>query len=424
MSDYPEICKKMKPRDCYCYEFITDNTNFDFLVDYEPIKVFYNESILDMATNIIDKILPTELQESNLIQLNGYHTSVGFQSDSYAFTTDLICENGIGETLAPDIEGNTLNWNNQNQLTYNDANSVMQNTNIPYWDRSTYITTITKKDFMNVLTDIKKYLTTYPIYALFNVNLSSNTDLLHPDLHGLTCDSFAYFVLNKLQKYGAKINIMTPPKSNIVTYVADTITPLHFSKDKEEIITFYKNYKKLYKKIAREIGSITTLNILQVITNIHNQILAELNNKFIYYCYAYGEGKPSYYRLSLNQTKPLIATYMHGLLKNDITHNSVFGVHPKPKPKPKPDCTLCPKPNTDCSLCPKPKPDCAHCPKPNPDCSLCPKPNPDCSLCSNPNPDCPLCSNNKKNMTTIFIIISIILSILLIFGFIYHITRK
>jgi hypothetical protein len=33
-------------------------------------------------------------------------------------------------------------------------------------------------------------------------------------------------------------------------------------------------------------------------------------------------------------------------------------------------------------------------------------------------------SNNKKNMTTIFIIISIILSILLIFGFIYHITRK
>jgi hypothetical protein len=176
---------------------------------------------------------------------------------------------------------------------------------------------------------------------------------------------------------------MTPPKSNIVTYVADTITPLHFSKDKEEIITFYKNYKKLYNKIAREIGSITTLNILQVITNIHNQILAELNNKFIYYCYR-GEEKPSYYRLSLNQTKPLIATYMHGLLKNDITHNSVFGVHPKPKPKPKPDC----------------------------------------SLCSNPNPDCPLCSNNKKNMTTIFIIISIILSILLIFGFIYHITRK
>jgi hypothetical protein len=383
MTDYPEICKKMKPRDCYCYEFITGNTNFDFLVDYEPIKVFYNESILGMATNIIDKILPPELQDSNLIQLNGYHTSVGFQSDSYAFTTDLICENGIGETLAPDIEGNTLNWNNQNQLTYNDANSVMQNTNIPYWDRSTYITTITKKDFMNVLTDIKKYLTTYPIYALFNVNLSSNTDLLHPDLHGLTCDSFAYFVLNKLQKYGAKINIMTPPKSNIVTYVADTITPLHFSKDKEEIITFYKNYKKLYNKIAREIGSITTLNILQVITNIHNQILAELNNKFIYYCYR-GEEKPSYYRLSLNQTKPLIATYMHGLLKNDITHNSVFGVHPKPKPKPKPDC----------------------------------------SLCSNPNPDCPLCSNNKKNMTTIFIIISIILSILLIFGFIYHITRK
>ena len=392
MSDYPEICKTMKPRDEYCYEFITNSTNFDFLVDYEPIKVFYNESILGMATNIIDKILPPELQQSNLIQLNGYHTSVGFQSDSYAFTTDLICGKGMAGTLYPDIEGNTLIWNNENQLTYNDANSVMQNTKIPYWDRSTYITTITKKDFMNVLKDIKKYLTTYPIYALFNVNLSSNVDLLHPDLHGLTCDSFAYFVLNKLQTYGAKINIMTPPKSNIVTYVADHIKILDFSKDKEEIITFYKNYKKLYKKIANEIVSISTLNIVQVITNIHNQILGELNNNFIYYCY--GKGKPNYYRLSLNKATPLIATYTYGLLKNDITHNSVFGVHPKPKPKPDPDCSLCPKPKPDCTLCHKSK------------------------------PDSPVCPNNKKNMTTIFIIISIILSILLIFGFIYHITRK
>jgi hypothetical protein len=381
MNGYPEICKTMKPRDCYCYEFITNNTNFDFLVDYEPIKVFYNESILDMATNIIDQILPSELQESNLIQLNGYHTSVGFQSDSYAFTIDLICKNGMTGTLYPIINNDdTLTWNNENQLTYNDANSVMQNTQIPYWDRSTYITTITKNNFMHVLKDIKGYLNTHPIYALFNVNRTNNNNLLDPDLNGLTCDSFAYFVLNKLQTYGAKINIMTPPKSNIVTYVADSITKLEFSKDKHEIITFYKNYTKLYQKIAQEIININTDNIIQIITDIHKNILDELNNNFIYYCY--GEGKPNYYRLKLNQTKPLIATYTYGLLKNDITHNSVFGVHPKPKSK------------QDFSGCTKPKQDFSR------------------------------CHNNKKNMNNIFIIISIILSILLIFGFIYHITSK
>jgi hypothetical protein len=351
------------------------------LVDYEPIKVFYNESILDMATNIIDQILPSELQESNLIQLNGYHTSVGFQSDSYAFTIDLICKNGMTGTLYPIINNDdTLTWNNENQLTYNDANSVMQNTQIPYWDRSTYITTITKNNFMHVLKDIKGYLNTHPIYALFNVNRTNNNNLLDPDLNGLTCDSFAYFVLNKLQTYGAKINIMTPPKSNIVTYVADSITKLEFSKDKHEIITFYKNYTKLYQKIAQEIININTDNIIQIITDIHKNILDELNNNFIYYCY--GEGKPNYYRLKLNQTKPLIATYTYGLLKNDITHNSVFGVHPKPKSK------------QDFSGCTKPKQDFSR------------------------------CHNNKKNMNNIFIIISIILSILLIFGFIYHITSK
>jgi hypothetical protein len=369
-------CKNMKPRDDFCYKIIDINTSFDFLVDYEPIKVFYNEAILDTVENII----PANLQKyKDLIQINAYHTAVGFQSDSYSFTIDLICPTGMSATLSPTITNNRLIWNNTNQITYNNANSVIYRTKTPYWDHSTYITTITKKNFMDLLKDIKGYLATRPIYALFNVVNSKKIDLLHPELTGLTCDSFAYFVLNKLQTNGSKINIMTPPKSNIVTYVADTITQLDFSKYKKEIIDFYNNYNIVYAQIVKEIQTINTTNFLVLINAIHAQISELLNNDFIYYCYG-KDGKPNYYKLKLNSTQQLIATYTYGLLKNDINANSIFGVHPKPKPNPNPI--------------------------------------PICPICQ----VCPICPNNKKSMTTIFIIISIILCILLIFGFIYHIT--
>ena len=369
-------CKNIKPRDDFCYKVIDNNTRFDFLVDYEPIKVFYNEAILDT----VESIIPANLQKyKDLIQINAYHTAVAFQSDSYSFTIDLICPTGMSATLAPTITNNNLIWNNKNQITYNDANSVISGTKTPYWDHSTYITTITKKNFMDLLKDIKGYLATYPIYALFNVVNSAEIDLLHPDLAGLTCDSFAYFVLNKLQKNGAKVNIMTPPKSNIVSYVADTITLLDFSKDKKEIIDFYNNYNIVYAQIVKEIQTISTSNFLVLINAIHAQISKLLNNDFIYYCYG-KDGKPNYYKLKLNSTQQLIATYTYGLLKNDINPNSLFGVHPKPKPNPNP---------IPIPLCPL----------------------------------CPIFPSNKK-VSIIFIIISIILSILLIFGFIYHITRK
>ena len=288
-------CKNIRPRDDFCYKVIDDNTSFDFLIDYEPIKVFYNEAIL----NTLESIIPANLQKyKDLIQINAYHTAVAFQSNSYAFTIDLICPTGMSATLSPTITNNHLIWNNKNQLTYNDANSVISGTNIPYWDHSTYITTITKNNFMDLLKDIKEYLDRYPIYALFNVVNSRKIDLLHPELNGLTCDSFAYFVLNKLQKNGSKINLMTHPKSNIVAYVADSIRLLDFSKsrDKKQIIDFYNNYNIVYSEILKAIKTVSITNILILINAIHAHISEILNHNFIYYCYG-KDGKLNYYEL-------------------------------------------------------------------------------------------------------------------------------
>ena len=405
-------CTGMNPRNDFCFVYISDTTNFDFLVDYEDIKVFYNESILSSA----EKLIPASLEKyKDLIQINGYHTAVGFQSNSYAFTIDLIIPKGISASLAPTItKDNNLIWYNQNKLTYNDANSIIYtdpNTpsdtppNTPYWDRSTYITTITKSIFMDLLKDIKGYLTTYPIYALFNVVRPGNIDLLHPELKGVTCDSFAYFVLNKLKTYGAKVHVMVPPKSNLVAYVADSYIKLDISKpeDKKEIITFYKMYNIAFKEIVKEIQLISTtpsVGIPGLINAIHAKISDLLNHKFIYYCYG-KDSKLDYYELTLNSTQhqQLIVAYTYGLLENDVKPYSIFGVHPTPGPNPN-ACPLCPIP-----VCPLPV---------KPVCPVTP-------VC----PSCLVCPSNKgMNITSIIFIISIILVILLIFCFIYHIKSK
>jgi hypothetical protein len=384
-------CKNIKPRDDFCYKVIDDNTSFDFLIDYEPIRVFYNEAIL----NTVESIIPANLQKyKDLIQINAYHTAVAFQSNSYAFTIDLICPTGMSATLSPTITNNHLIWNNKNQLTYNDANSVISGTNIPYWDHSTYITTITKNNFMDLLKDIKEYLDKYPIYALFNVVNSRKIDLLHPELNGLTCDSFAYFVLNKLQKHGSKINLMTHPKSNIVAYVADSIRLLDFSnaRDKKQIIDFYNNYNTVYSEILKAIKSISITNILILINAIHAHISEILNHTFIYYCYG-KDGKLNYYELKLNSTQQLIVAYTYGLLKNDINPNSIFDDHHKHKV------------NYNVKSNPKDNP----------------KDNAKDNAKDNHNSVCP---KSISSTSIIFIVISIILSILLIFGFIYHNRNK
>jgi hypothetical protein len=281
---------------------------------------------------------------------------------------------------------------------------------------------------MSVLTDIKGYLTTYPIYALFNVVRPTDLNLLFPELKGVTCDSFAYFVLNKLKTYGAKVNFMVPPKSNLVAYVADSIKILDISKekDKNEIITFYKKYNIAFANIVQEIQSISTttpVNIPVLINAIHAKISELFNHKFIYYCYG-KNSIPNYYELILNSTKhqQLILDYTYGFLPNDVKPYSVFGAHPTPGPNPN-ACPACPLPA--CPTCPAcPLPTCPACPLPA--CPTCPLPScPTCPVST----VCPSCPSNKKNISItliIFIIISIILSILLITGFIYHIrsTRK
>lgn len=353
-------CKNMKPRDDNCYQIIDNTTSFDFLIDCEPIKVFYNEATL----GDIEKNIPVSLQQyKDLIQINAFHTSVGFQSNTYSFTIDLICKAGMEATLSPIITNNNITWNNKNDLTYNDANSVIYGKNIPYWDHSTYITTITKTNFMDALKDIKNYLLTYPMYALFNVVNSKKIDLLHPELSGITCDSFAYFVLKTLQKYGAAINSMTAPKANIIAYVADSIQLLDFSKDKDKIITFYNTYQQLYSAIITEINS--KPDFAELIMYIHTHISQLLNNKIIYYCYD-KDDKPNYYELTLNQNQPIIATYTYGLLTKDIQPKSIFGVHGKVRS---------------------------------------------------------VCVDDKKAIRNTFIILFIILGVLLLFAFIYYLRK-
>jgi hypothetical protein len=54
---------------------------------------------------------------------------------------------------------------------------------------------------------------------------------------------------------------MTPPKSNILTYVADKITLLDYSENKDEIITFYTKYRKFLDTINNGKGWVICIRI-------------------------------------------------------------------------------------------------------------------------------------------------------------------
>jgi len=130
----------------------------------------------------------------NLLSINGFHTGIGFQSldksRPFEFTFDEVIAKGfVISALLPTIGDGTLKWNNEPEITLGSFIDKF------YWERSTYICTITSSQIVEIQNWILNvWIPNNPIYSLISaINSKSDSDVFNPIFRSSICD-FLYKV--------------------------------------------------------------------------------------------------------------------------------------------------------------------------------------------------------------------------------------
>ena len=303
---------------------LTEDVKFDFLSGNEKIDVFYLEASLSLLENI--PLLKNETHP--LFTINAYHTGIAFQTSKYSFCFELVAQKGINAVFLPHFENGKLVWNNASQITYNDVDTK-------YWDHSTYICSINKKKFMELVSMIlNDFIPNNTIYSFFRVSSSANLqDMFKPLLRSCICDDFCFYILDTLQnKLNASVSYLTLPKITLNSLIAkvpivklDENNPL----DRQKIIQFYHNtlkckleeiYTDIMKTIIIDVEKLNRVNyhfFQQILYIIYRDL-----ETIIYYTYD-ENNKPAYFQIQLT-TPFLDITYVKDPIKNDFKPNSVF----------------------------------------------------------------------------------------------------
>ena len=249
-------------------DIVQNDYNFDFIPNDEKLLVF----ALEAPLSIIPENVKTTLNEF-MANLDIYHSGVGFLGKG-VFSLGYNAKNGMGHAILPTIDNNTITWTNDSVIEiHKDENYIRK-----YWKNSNYITTITKKQFLELKDRIfNEFMPVTDKYALFEVDVSS----VGVDIKSATCDSFVKFVLNTLPNK----NMIT--EQRITDIIINTQSPPKLlSPDKPEdlkkIITFYKSLEANIPDVIKNIDTIpykATSLIFDIITHqskLVMQIISEL----------------------------------------------------------------------------------------------------------------------------------------------------
>lgn len=306
---------------------LTDEVKFDFLSGNEIIDVFYLEASLSLLENI--PILKNE--NHPLFTINAYHTGIAFQTSQYSFCFELVAQKGLSAVFLPRFDNGKLVWDNATQITYNDVDTK-------YWDHSTYICSINKGEFLELVSIIlNDFIPNNPIYTFFRV-VSSPTieNIFNPVLRSCVCDDFCFYILTNLQnKLDVAITYLTSPKITMSTLIAklpivklDENNPI----DRQKIINFYHNTLKC--KLEEIYGDIINTIILDIDKlnrinyRFYQQILyiiyKDLTN-IIYYTYD-SNNKPTYFEIQF--ARPFMEiVYVKDSIQNDFRPKSIFNTN-------------------------------------------------------------------------------------------------
>ena len=211
-------------------------------------KVYYLEAILSIFGGV-EQIGPL----GDLISVNAFHSGVGFQctdkNNPYEFTLDMIVKDGFTLTsILPEIVDGELVWNNQG------ANTIGSFIDRSYWERSTYVCTITSAQ----VTDIMRWtLDTWqpknPIYSLF-YGIPDMQDIFNPTFRPAFCDNYAYSIffyiqdqnggqftdpVNIGQGFGVCIDYATVPNVTACAFVSENMVAIDYETHKGAIVGFY-----------------------------------------------------------------------------------------------------------------------------------------------------------------------------------------
>ena len=281
--------------------------NFDFIGENDSIKVFYLEAPLSVIPEKYRKKLA-----SMMINIDGYHTGIGFVVNNKSFIIDYTATNGIQNALLPDensLDHGQLVWKNGSFIEIGNDKEQSWSNKEGYWKKSTYLSTINKEQFLELRRAIQnEFLRINTSYVFFGVkNTLSGKSLLRESI----CDNLPLFVIDKLSKspINANFDFLTFPYISRTNILTNSVVPtkLDLTKDKEEIIGFYK---MVYEKIKEEKKK---LNILLKIEsevfsknidfkkNVFSQLFTDMKS-IIYYSYDNDtNGKLSYYKFSVDE---------------------------------------------------------------------------------------------------------------------------
>lgn len=310
------------------YKKLTKDISFDFLPD-EDIRVFYIEAPL----SIFNEHSVRATAALTLVEVNGFHTGIGFQVGNMKFYLDYTAEFSMFSALYPTgiNDGGEPIWKNGSMVTIGELS-------YEYWEHSTYLCTINKKQFLNLKDKILvEFIPDNPSYSLFCVAKSSNTvDLENPILRSSTCDDFVLYVIHTLQNMKIELEFVTYPKMTIAALISPTVKLLDYNNDNDRnvILSFYsimqqnlktdeEEMKKIINDLAKEKDKDKLLVMLKNdITTVRSMALKLYSNfgTVIYYTYN-SDNVMSYYSITFsNPTDSVYLAYNPSSLVPDVKY--------------------------------------------------------------------------------------------------------
>jgi hypothetical protein len=140
-------------------------------------------------------------------------------------------------TEKPIHPDNNIKWINETGITIGELTPE-------YWDHSSYICTIDKKQFMKFVNDaLNDYLIKHSAYVLFKL-ISPKGEL---QLDSSDCDDFVIYGIEYFRKLGVAIDYVTYPKTISINLVGKVLNKLDYNeeKDKNIIVNFYKDFNNI-----------------------------------------------------------------------------------------------------------------------------------------------------------------------------------
>lgn len=286
-------------------------------------RVYYLEATLSIFDTIMDIDFP-----SGLIGINAFHSGVGFQSTDkskpYEFTLDMIVKDGFTLTsILPEIREGELIWNNA------PVNTIGSFIDRNYWERSTYICTITSAQ----VTDIMRWtLDTWqpknPIYSLF-YGIPTVNDIFNPTFRPAFCDNYSHSIFFYIQNqnggqftdpvntgtgFNVCIDYCTPPNISSCAFISTDMVQVDYETDKGAIVNFYieletalmqviideERLMEIIRQLREDPGNIELIREAeQLIFEILLELAVIYEDFEVVYYYGYdANNQPAYWRIN------------------------------------------------------------------------------------------------------------------------------